>query len=100
MLESFKVLVGEALFFRIKIIPHTHEVFLSTMADSSSEDDLIRFVVVGEDGSGKSSLLHTFLHDEFPEGICTSTQPDVSKANTAVPLLALTRFVVKWVTTL
>lgn len=54
--------------FRLLFL-HVTAIFWRNMADSSSEEDnLIRLVVVGEEGSGKSSLLHTYLHDEYPEG--------------------------------
>ncbi len=36
------------------------------MDDSSSDDDqVVRITVVGEDGCGKTSLLHTYLDGEF-----------------------------------
>lgn len=39
------------------------------MADASEEENIVRLVVVGEDGCGKTTLLHTYLHDEYPDGI-------------------------------
>lgn len=54
---------------RNKISLPVYEFLCVHMADSSSDEDtLLRFVVVGEDGCGKTSLLHTYLHDEYPEG--------------------------------
>jgi GTPase SAR1 family protein len=36
------------------------------MDDSSSDDDqIVRVTVVGEDGCGKTSLLHTYLEGDF-----------------------------------
>jgi len=39
------------------------------MAESSSDEDTtVRVVIVGDNGCGKTSFLHTYLYNEFPEG--------------------------------
>jgi len=39
------------------------------MAESSSDEETtVRVVIVGDNGCGKTSFLHAYLHNEFPEG--------------------------------
>eukprot|EP01127_Copromyxa_protea_P002138 TRINITY_DN12027_c0_g1_i1.p1 TRINITY_DN12027_c0_g1~~TRINITY_DN12027_c0_g1_i1.p1 ORF type:complete len:212 (-),score=53.47 TRINITY_DN12027_c0_g1_i1:60-695(-) len=56
------------------------------MDESSSSDDdfVVRFVLVGEEGCGKTSLLHTYLNNEFPEGQYSSASSKIDKTRRKV----------------